>query len=49
MTPWNVIARHFSSMVLRTEGRENDNSLEVHAVEIHGSWTHAFIDGILII
>ena len=46
-TPSKVLARHFSSMALRTEGREDDNSLEDLVVKIHGSRTHAFTDGIL--
>ena len=46
-TPSKVLARHFSSMALRTDGREDDNSLEDLIVKIHGSRTHAFTDGIL--
>ena len=46
-TPSKVLARHFSSMALRTDGRDDDNSLDDLIVKIHSSRTHASTDGIL--
>lgn len=46
-TPSKVLARHFSSMALATDGGEDENGLKDLVVKIHGSRTHAFTDGIL--
>jgi hypothetical protein len=46
-TPSKVLARHFSSMALEADDREDDNSLEDLVVKIHASRTHAYTDGIL--
>jgi hypothetical protein len=48
-TPSKLLARHFSSMALRTddEDEDNDSSLRDLIVKIHNSRMHAYTDGIL--
>ena len=46
-TPSKVLARHFSSMALEADDRQDGDSLEDLIVKIHASRTHAYTDGIL--
>jgi len=46
-TPSKQLARHFSSMALRSDGGDEDSILKDLIVKIHGSRMHAYTDGIL--
>ena len=46
-TPSKQLARHFSSMALRSDGEDEDGILKDLIVKIHGSRMHAYTDGIL--
>ena len=46
-TPSKQLARHFSSMALRSDGGDEESILKDLIVKIHGSRMHAFTDGIL--